>query len=296
MTLEQLRVFTKVIESGSFTRAADLLGTQRSYISRVVAQLEAELGATLLERTTRTQSITEAGRAVYERAVGVLGAVEDTLRVVQKSKDAPQGNLRVTCGVEFGMGAVGAWIEDYLARYPKTTVEVDYTSRAVDLVHEGFDVAVRAGPIPSSQLVARRLGLFEYGLFASPEYARTRGLPATPEQLRTHSLVVFSGAGARSGWTLARAGGEAIKIAFAARLRVNAGTGVLNALRRGLGIGQLPAIVADALVTAGELVPVLPRWRPPALELFAVFPSNRYLTPKVRAFVELAMERFPRKA
>jgi len=295
MTLEQLRVLAKVVESGSFTRAADVLGSQRSHVSRVIAQLEAELGATLLERTTRTQSITEAGREVYERAVGILGAVDDAVRVVQKSREAPQGHLRVTCDVEFGMGAIAPWIEEYLARYPKTTAEVEYASRDIDLVHEGFDVAVRAGPIPSSQLVARRLGAFEYGLFASPAYVRARGLPATPDDLGKHALVAIAGTGPKTAWALVHASdGTTTKVTCAARLRVNAGAGVREALLADIGIGQLPHVVADDLLAEGRLVRVLPQWRPPSQDLYAVFPSNRYLTPKLRAFVELALERFPR--
>jgi LysR family transcriptional regulator, regulator for bpeEF and oprC len=298
MTLEQLRVLVKVVDAGSFTAAADVLGTQRSHVSRVIAQLEAELGVTLLERTTRRQSVSEAGRAVYERAVGVLAAIEDTVRVTQDLQAQPQGHLRITCGVAFGIAAVGEWVETFLARHPPCTAEIEYAGRELDLVHEGFDLAIRAGPLPDSRLAARRLGRFDYGLYASPAYVRRFGLPATPSALQEHGLVVFTGDGSQhKAWTLRHPEQrEPVSIAAPARLRINAGAGVRSALLAGLGIGQLPQAVAAECVSDGRLVPVLAPWQPPAVDVFAVYPSNRYLTPKVRAFIDLAVELFPRPA
>lgn len=296
MTLEQLRILVKVVQAGSFTQAASVLGTQKSYVSRVVAQLEAELGTQLLERTTRRLSVTEMGREVVERAVGILGAVEDTTRMVQNAKGEPRGLLRLTCGVEFGMLAVGRWVEAYLQAYPLATADVEYTSRVLDIVHEGFDLAVRVGPVQESRLVARPLGRIEHALFACPRYLARQGTPAAPEQLGEHSLVMFSGGNHRRGWQLVPEGGnerDALKVDGPARLRMNNAFGVRDALLRSLGIGQLPLLVAADAVAAGRLVPVLPTWRPPAVPVHAVFPSNRYLSAKVRAFVDLALERFP---
>jgi LysR family transcriptional regulator for bpeEF and oprC len=295
MTLDQLRIYVKVIEIGSFTAAAERLDTPRSHVSRVIAQLEAELGVVLVERTTRSRSVTEAGREVYERAVGILGAVDDTLRATRRLQDEPQGLLRLTCGVEFGQVLLGAWIEDYLARHPRVAVEAEYTSRELDLVHEGFDLAIRSGALPDSRLVARLLGNFDYGLFASPGYLRERGRPQQPGELQAHSLVFFSGGAVKAGWTLhhpAHAAPAAVKAA--ARLRVNAGTGVRSALLQGLGIGQLPCSMAAEAVAQGRLEPVLAPWAPAPVAVHAVYASSRYLTAKVRAFIDLALERFPR--
>ncbi len=296
MTLEQLRILVKVVQAGSFTQAAAVLGTQKSYVSRVVAQLEAELGAKLLERTTRRLSVTEMGREVFERAVGILGAVDDTARMVQNAQGEPRGLLRLTCGVEFGMLAVGRWVEAYLEAYPMATADVEYTSRVLDIVHEGFDLAVRVGEVQESRLVARPLGHLDHALFACPRYLARQGTPATPEQLREHSLVMFSGGNYRRGWQLVPEGGterDALKVEGPARLRMNNAFGVRDALLRSLGIGQLPLLIAADSVASGHLVPVLPAWRPPAVPVHAVFPSNRYLSAKVRAFVDLALERFP---
>jgi LysR family transcriptional regulator, regulator for bpeEF and oprC len=293
MTLEQLRVFAKVVEAGSFTGAANVLGMQASNVSRVIAQLEAELGVSLLERTTRKQSVTEAGRAVFERATGVLAAIEDTVHVTQNIKAAPQGVLRITCGVEFGMNAVGAWAREYLACYPQVTLEVEYASRELDLVHEGFDLAIRAGPLAESRLAARKLGQLDYALYAAPTHLQKYGRPRVPEDISERPVVIFTGAGPRHLWTL-RDAGNTVKAQGSPRLRVNSGAEVLNAVLAGIGIGQLPDFIAQPHEAAGELIRVLAPWRPPSIEVYAVYPSNRYLTPKVRRFVDLACERFPR--
>jgi LysR family transcriptional regulator, regulator for bpeEF and oprC len=295
VTLDQLRTYVKVIEAGSFTLAAERLDTPRSQVSRVIAQLEAELGVALLERTTRSRSITEAGREVYERAVGILGAVDETLRATQRVQEEPRGLLRLTCGVEFGMITLGSWIEDYLVRYPHVAVDVEYTSRELDLVHEGFELAIRSGPLPDSRLVARPLGRLDYGLFASPGYLHSRGRPQLPAELEQHDLVVFTGGTVKAGWTLHHPEhAQPVSVKASARVRVNAGTGVRNALLKGLGIGQMPCVMAHEAVANGQLVPVLAPWHPPPVEVFALYPSSRYLTPKVRAFIDLALEGFAR--
>jgi LysR family transcriptional regulator, regulator for bpeEF and oprC len=293
MTLEQLRVLVRVVQAGSFTKAADLMGSQKSYMSRVVSQLEAELGAKLLERTTRTLHVTELGREVVERALGILSAVDDTARLAQSAKGEPQGVLRLTCGVEFGMLAVGRWVDDYLARYPSVAADVEYASRVIDLVHEGFDLAVRVGPVQESRLVARQLGHLEYGLFACPHYLERCGRPDHLDALSTHSLVMFSGGSHRKGWSLVDASGQTRRIDGPARLRVNNSFGVRDAVLRSIGIGLLPLLVAADGVAQGRLQPLLPDWRPAPVPVSAVYPSNRYLSPKVRAFVDMALERFP---
>jgi len=289
MDIAELQAFVKVVQAGSFTRAAETLGTQKATLSRTVSQLEARLGVRLLERTTRSLSLTEVGRELFERAVGILGAVEDAERLVQQIHAEPRGVLRLTCGVEFGMLAVSGWIEGYLARYPQVAVEADFTGRLVDLVHEGFDLAIRIGALEDSRLAARRLGSLDYGLFASRDYLARRGTPAAPQELAAHALLVFSAGAHRGGWKLQR-GNDEVRVDTAGRLRVNNSFAVRDAARAGLGIAQLPLRVARG---AGDaLVRVLPDWAPAAVPVHAVFPSNRYLTPKVRAFVDHAAAAF----
>lgn len=296
MTLEQLRILVKVVQTGSFTRTAELLDSQKSHVSRVVSQLERELGVKLLERTTRSLHVTELGREVYERAVGILSAVDDTVGLVAQSRAEPRGQLRLTCGAEFGLLAVGRWIEAFVAAHPDVTVEAEYTSRVLDVVHEGFDLAIRIGPVPESRLVARPLGQLEYGLFACPRYLARRGEPRHPDALREHGLVMFTGGAIRRGWVMtppAGSPGGAVTIDGPARIRVNNAQAVRDALLGGLGIGMLPLLVAHAPLAEGRLVPVLPEWSFEPVTVHAVYPSNRFLSPKVRAFVDLAAQAFP---
>lgn len=295
MELSTLQAFVKVVQTGSFTRAAEVLQTQKAHLSRVVTQLERELGVRLLERTTRSLSLTEIGREFFERAVGILASVDDVQRVVQKAQGTPRGVLKLTCGVEFGMIAVSGWISDYLNRYPEVRVDADYAGRLVDIVHEGFDLAIRVGPLADSTLAARKLGELHYGLFVSPDYIARRGKPDHPDGLKTHETLAFAGGSHQSTWTLQREG-QAVKVELAPRLKANNVFAVRDAAAAGLGIAQLPLIVAASLEESGRLSRVLPTWSPAPVPVHAVFASSRYLTPKVRAFIDLAVARMQQES
>nr|WP_315203690.1 LysR family transcriptional regulator [uncultured Albidiferax sp.] len=291
MELNELSAFVKVVQTGSFTRAADLLGTQKAHLSRVITQLEKKLGVRLLERTTRSLSLTEVGREMFERAVGILGAVDDAQRAAQKTQAKPRGVLKLTCGVEFGMVSVSRWIAEYMQKYRQVQVQADFTGRLVDLVHEGFDLAIRVGNLPDSSLAARKLGNLEYGLFASPDYLARRGVPAQPADLAQHDRLVFTGGTQAAAWHL-RNGADEVAVEVAPRLRVNNSFAVRDAVQQGLGVAQLPLVVAQPSLDPGGLVRVLPAWRPPDVPVHALFPSARYLTPKVRAFIDHAAGAF----
>jgi len=289
MDLSSLRAFVKVVQTGSFTRAADALSTQKAYVSRVVTHLERDLGVRLLERTTRSLSLTEIGREVYERAVSILTAVEDTRRAVQKVQAEPRGTLKLTCGVEFGMIAVSRWIGAYLQRYPSVRVDADLTGRIVDIVHEGFDIAIRVGTLADSTLAARRLGDLTYGVYASPGYLARRGSPDIPDDLARHDVLAFAGGSYQATWTLHQAD-QVLRVELQPRLKANNVFAVRDAAIAGLGVAQLPTVVAAPTVQAGELQRILAEWSPPSVPVHAVFASARYLTPKVRAFIDLGVD------
>ena len=289
MELSTLQAFVKVVQTGSFTRAADALNTQKAHISRVVTQLERELGVRLLERTTRSLSLTEIGREFFERAVGILGSVDDAQRAVQKAQGEPRGTLKLTCGVEFGMIAVSGWITTYLERHPQVSVDADFTSRVVDMVHEGFDLAIRIGPLADSTMAARKLGDLRYGLFASPSGWSRQPAPYHPDQLGKYPALVFAGGSHQPVWTLQQAEAT-VRVPLQPRLRANNVFAVRDAAASGLGIAQLPLIVAAPAVASGHLVQVLGDWSLPSAPVNAVFASARYLTPKVRAFIDLAAQ------
>jgi LysR family transcriptional regulator, regulator for bpeEF and oprC len=289
MELASLHAFVKVVQTGSFTRAAEALGTQKAHLSRVVSQLERELGVRLLERTTRALSLTEIGREFFERSMGILASVDEAQRTVQRAQGEPGGTLKLTCGVEFGTMAVSDWIARYLLRYPQVRVDADFTGRVVDLVHEGFDLAIRLGPLADSTLAARKLGELAYGLFAAPGYLARRGAPAHPADLQAHDMVAFAASSATRSWTLSH-GGQQQRVVSQPRLKANNVFAVRDAAVAGLGVAQLPLIVAAGALRTGQLQAVLPDWSPPTVPVHAVFASARYLSAKVRAFVDLALE------
>jgi LysR family transcriptional regulator for bpeEF and oprC len=288
IALEDLTVFVAVVRAGSFTGAARTLGTQKAHASRVVSRLEKRLAVRLLQRSTRSLAVTEVGRELYERAVGILSALDETQAVIQRTQAEPRGVLRLTCGVEFGLLVVNRWIRGYLERYPLVRVEADFSDRLVDLIHEGFDLAIRVGDLADSNLSARSLGAISYALYASPEYLGRHAAPKRPEDLISHDLIMFAAA-SPPAWRLVDANRH-INIEARARLVVNNHVCARDATVDGLGIALLPRFQAAPFVNEGRLVEILPGWTRTPAPVHAIFASSRYLTPKVRAFIDLARD------
>ncbi len=292
MEIYELNALVKVVQAGSFTQAAEALGTQKAHLSRTISQLESRLGVRLLERTTRSLSLTEVGRELFERAMAILAAVDDAERAVQHTQGEPRGVLKLTCGVEFGQLAVSAWINTYLQSHPQVSVEADWSNRVVDLVHEGFDLAIRLGDLPDSSLAARKLGEVHYGFFAASVYLQQHGEPVHADELAQHSLLMFTGGILKQGWVLRR-GDETVRVpAQHGRYRINNNFAVCDAARAGLGIARLPRLLAHNAVATGALKQVLCDWTTPSVLVHAVFPSARFLAPKVRAFIDIATHAF----
>lgn len=288
----EVRAFVAVVRAGSFTRAAEQLDTRKAHLSRVVSRLEARLGARLLQRTTRSLALTEIGREVYERCVAILSAMAETVAAAQRTQAAPSGTLKLTAGLEFGVLAVQRFVERYLEIHAGVRAEVDYTNRVVDLVHEGFDVAVRVGALEDSGLAARRLGQVTYGFFAAPRYLERQRAPKRLEDLSKHALVLSTQTRAqRDSWELTR-GTERRRLSLAPRLLVSTHLAARDAAVHGLGVALIPSFQAWPFVERGELRPVLPGWGRDPVAVHAVFPSTRFLAPKVRAFVDVALQSF----
>lgn len=272
-------VFAKVVEAGSFVGASKALDMPTSTVSRKVSELEARLGARLLQRTTRSLSLTDEGRIYYAHAARVAAEVEEAELAVDRMQEAPRGRLRVTVPLNFGFLAPA--FASYLARYPEVELEVVGADRLVDLVHEGFDVAVRAGGLADSTLVARRLGDLQSFLVASPRFLERAGAPEAPRDLESTDCLVF-GAGELVRWRLVKED-EELAVDVRARLVVNDFDFLEQAARAGLGIAMLPAF---RCVAHGGLSRVLPAWRSPAIPIHAVYPSTRHLSPKVKTFLD----------
>jgi LysR family transcriptional regulator, regulator for bpeEF and oprC len=291
MDKSEMLSFVKVVQAGSFTKAAESTGKQKAYLSRVITKLEGRLGVRLLDRTTRSLSLTELGREVYERCLKVLEGIEDIETTAQRALGDPSGTLKISCGTEFGMIAVSSWIMGYLEKYSNVKVEADYTNRVVDIVQEGVDIAIRLGELSDSNLVAKKLGELKYGIYASPSYLEQYPLPSHPIGLNQHQVIKFSGGTHSKPWLLHK-GKDHVEVVGESKLKVNNVFVARDACINGFGISKLPTVVAKPALETGAIVQVFVNWEGPKTPAYAVYPSARYMTPKVRKFIDHAAENF----
>jgi len=283
LDLNDVLIFAAVVHEGSFTKAARRLGLPKSTMSRKVSELEARLRARLLQRTTRSLSLTDAGRVYYDHAQRIAGELDAATAAVGELEAAPRGRLRVSAPLNFG--AVGPAVAAFLLRYPDVTVELVGTDRVVDLVEEGFDLALRASRLPDSSLVARPLGSVRSIVVGSPSYLDARGMPKKPRDLTNHDCLVF-GAGVDQGtWRLTRDGKEEV-IKLRGKLITNDFDILHEAASNGLGLALLSLGRASRDLETGRLRRVLPEHCSPPYPVHAVYPSTRHLSPKVRAFID----------
>ena len=287
-----IAAFVKVVEAGSFARAAERLGVSVSSVSRHVTDLEAHLGARLLNRTTRRLSLTEIGRAFHERSVVLLADLEEAEESASEGAVVPRGTLRLTCGVTFGTRHLAPAIADFMARNPQMQVDVDLSDRRVDLVDEGFDAAVRIGTVGGGNLVARKVWATQLVCCASPAYLAQHGEPRAPEDLAAHACLMYAYAPQAGLWPFRDAQGKERNVRVAGPAQAN-NASVLAALAvAGVGIAFEPDFVVGADVKAGRLVPILRAFAPPATGIQIVYPSRRHLSAKVRAFADFLVRRF----
>ena len=287
-----INAFARVVEAGSFARAADRLGVSVSSVSRHVTELEAHLRARLLNRTTRSLSLTEAGRAFHERSVQLLADLEEAEESAGAGAAVPRGTLRLTCGVSFGTHYLAPAIAEFAARHPDVRFDVELSDRTVDLVDEGFDVAVRIGPVGGQNLVARRVGSTQLVCCAAPDYLARHGEPRTTADLAQHQCLVYEYAPQRDVWPFVDAGGRASGVRVGGPLHANNGAFLAGLALAGRGITYEPDFIVGPDVRAGRLVPILRAFAPPASAIHVVYPSRRHLSAKVRAFADFVIERF----
>ena len=285
--LNALRVFARVASLQSFSAAARALGAPKSSVSRTVAQLEADLGTRLLQRTTRTVVLTEPGVALRDRCVDILARVDETVDYVGTFGGTPRGLLRVSAGFGFAFNVLSELIPEFLRMYPAVNVSLDLTSRSVDLIATQVDVAVRMGPLPASELVAKRIGTIRRYLCVAPSYLARKGSPRSIAELREHDTVELPGIEGRPRrWTFSKQNAESESVDLSPRMTVNDPLTIYRLVLNGAGIGGLSAYLCAADIEAGRLVRLFPEWAMPAVQVNVVFPSNRELSPTVRAFVE----------
>jgi DNA-binding transcriptional LysR family regulator len=286
--LDAVRVFVQVVQAGGFTAAARRLQMPKSTVSRRVSELETQLGARLLQRTTRSLALTDVGSAYFARVERALGELSDAERAVAQLHELPRGVLRMTAPSDFAQLFLSDIAAAYQRAYPEVSLVVDLDNRRADLVAEGYDLALRASArLDDSSLVARRLLTGTHALFASPGYLAQHGEPQTPSELQGHNLVLFRSEKLRERLKLQR-GNETTSVDVQGRLSSNDLGFVKRATLDGLGMGALPVFTACQELRGGLLRRVLPDHDLGTSAVFAVYPSARHLTPKVRTFIELA--------
>jgi len=287
-----MQVFAQVVEAGSFAKAAERLGMSTSAASRQVAELEAHLQTRLLNRTTRRVSLTESGRAFYERSVQLLADLQEAEEEASSAAVVPRGTIRLTTSVNFGVRHVAPAIAAFVAAHPDVRFDVSLADRVVDLVEEGFDIAIRIGTPGADNLVARKLGETRLVPCASPAYLERHGAPRTPAELANHNCFTYEYVTPRNVWRFRDRSGAEQAVRVSGTLHSNNGDLLAEVAARDGGIVFEPAFIVGPDVRAGRLVPLLQDYVPPPVPIYAVYPSRKHLSAKVRRFVEFLVGRF----
>jgi DNA-binding transcriptional LysR family regulator len=283
-TLE-LEVFHCVVKHASYAKAAEELSLSPSGVSRIVTRLEERLGARLVQRTTRKLSLTEAGTAFHARTAQVLLDLAEAEAELRETTLRPRGTLRVTASVVFGQLHVAPLLEGLLGQYPELGIDLSLTDRFVDLIDEGVDLAIRVGALPDSQLMVRRLCTNHRVLVASPSYLERRGTPSQPSELASHDCLVFTQFSRPREWRLVGPNGTS-SVTVTSRVASNNPLALIETAKRGLGITIGATLAIGPALLSGELVRVLPDYEFEPSAIFALYPSARQLSTKVRATVD----------
>lgn len=291
---QSLTAFAKVVEAGSFARAADRLDLSVSAVSRQVAELEAQLGVRLLNRTTRRLSLTESGRAFYERCVQLLADLEEAEEAVTASAVLPRGTLRLTASVSFGVGYLAPAIADFRLQHPQLRFDVELSDRAVDIVDEGIDLAIRIGDIGSHALIGRRIGVSRLVCCAAPSYLARHPAPNTPEDLAAHPCLTYEYSSIGNVWRFIDAENRVHDVKVTGPAHANNGAMLAALAVAGVGINLEPDFIVVNDVRAGRLTPLLNGYTPPTISINAAYSSRRHLSAKVRTFIDFLAARFAR--
>lgn len=290
--LRAFEVFTTVVARNGFAKAADALDTSPANVTRYVADLEAHLGTRLLNRTSRRISLTEAGAALYERLRNVLDDVAEAEAAASADSLTPRGRLRINAPLSFGVLHLAPLWPRFMALYPQVELDVSLSDRVVDLVEEGFDLAIRISRGGSQVHVARKLAVSRNIVCASPEYVAAHGAPASPADLERHACVAYTLTAAPDEWQFLDPAGQPYAARIRPRFATNNGDTVCAMALSGQAIAWLPTFIAGEDLRSGRLVRLLPDHAQPPIDILAIYPSRRHLSAKVRAMVDFLAEAF----
>ena len=288
MDLDGIAVFVKVVQAGSFSRAAKLLNMPNSTVSAKVADLEKSLGVTLLQRTTRSLHLTPGGEVYFRRCLRALEELQAAENELATERGETKGVLRLTAPVELGRSVLPPVLDVLMKRHPAIEIDLVITNRLVELVAENIDVAVRAGPLKDSGLIARRFDLGQFGLWASPSYLKNNSVPRNPDELKEHESLRFAPFTGRK--IQLSNGRERAQIALAGRITADDFETLRALAVLGWGIALLPSFICAEEIKERKLVSVLPNWRGDSVTISVVYPAQRFVSPKIRAFIAAAEE------
>lgn len=290
VNLNEVLVFVKVVECGSFSQAATSLGQPRATVSRKVSQLESTLGTRLLHRSTRKLSLTEDGRQYYLTCSSALSEIEEANQVITATQQTPSGLLRIAAPLAAQSGFMCHLITEFLSLYKDVDIKLNLSDDVVNLIDDGIDIAFRAGTLKDSSLVARKLGSTKLVLCASPEYLQQAPAPTSPKALKTHSCIIFGNPHNNVNWQLQQ-GAETINVQVSGRISVNSMEFALHACLSGLGVALLPYAVVDQYVKSKKLELLLCEYSSNVGGLYIVYPSKSHLSTTVRAFIDFVIEK-----
>lgn len=286
---QEMRVFAAVVEAGSFVGASDALEMSKPAVSRCVADLEGRLGVRLLHRTTRKLSLTSEGEVFLARCRDVLSDIEEAEAEITSRSDEATGQLKVSAPVSFGLLQLAPLWAHFMARHPKVMLDVELSDRMVDLVEEGFDVAVRIARLPSSSLISRKLSSARIVLCASPTYLKESGRPKHPSEIPRHAVIAYSLLSMGETWEFEGPDGH-VTVKVKPRMRTNSGDTCLAVALRHQGLILQPSFLVDEALRSGALVELLPEYRSTELGIYAMYPTRKHVLPKVRLLIDYLVE------
>ncbi|RAO75468.1 LysR family transcriptional regulator [Dyella jiangningensis] len=292
--LDGIATFVQVVEAGSFAVAAERLNLTRSAVGKVIARLEKRLGVRLIQRTTRSQSLTEDGKSYYDSCVRALAELEAAETMLEGGRQQPQGRLRVSVPIAFGHLCVAPVLMELAARNPALRIDISFTDRVVDLIEEGVDLAVRIGDLrDSTSLAARKLGMQYLSIGASPAYVARHGMPVELDELEAHAIVAYSRAGVTPPWDLREPSGHIRRLHVQAQLSMDDVQAIAAAAIAGFGLARIPSWLLARHVKTGELVQVKDRCNLAPQDIHAVWPKTRYMPPKTRSAIDALVAGIP---
>ena len=289
---ENMETFIKVVDAGSMSAAADRMGVAKSAVSRRLKELEGHLGVELFHRTTRRLNLTDTGRTFYQQAVRILEDVLEAELATTQAHGELQGSLKIALPMSFGIMHMGPAINDFLQEHPKIEFDLDFNDREVDLIQEGFDLAIRIANLPDSSLIARRLAPIQQVIFASPDYLDHYGTPKSPDELQHHQCLAYSLINDHKTWRFQDNNSQEIKISITPHLKASVGEFLRDAAVNGHGISVLPTFIVYKEIENGALVPILTDYIPNPISAYAIYPQTRHLSQRVRQFVDFLVKRF----